>query len=193
MNKTRYEMRQKSKLSTLNRWLRLRMASISPTSQEVSFRANPGNNSSGGSTESAPLLLPVSTLIGEADRICEKHSPLTGDTSEKSSPMSNISDINSPLIFKRQNKKVEELSSPNSTLDDSPRDLCYGYSQDFTREIGRIWNENIEQATGTKSLSLDSNEECCCSSSCWGLSFFNNMSLCFPFRLWTGPPNSNRL
>lgn len=188
MKKTRHEMRQNSKLSTLNPWLRLRMASISPRSQEVSFRANPGNNNSDGSTESAPLLLPVSTLIGEADRRSEKNSPLEGDNSEIQ--MSTISDINSPLIFKRKNKIVEEISRPDSSLDDSAHDVSYGYSQESSLEIGRIWNENIEQAMGTKSLSIDSNEECF-SSSCWCLSHFRNM--CFPLRLWTGRLKSNRL
>jgi hypothetical protein len=138
------------------------MASISPRSQE--FEPNPAVNSSCCSSESLSLLLPLSTLLVEGDRISSKSEEYSADMCLSAST---ISDIKSPLIFKKQIKETEKISNRESILEDSPRHSSFPSTQEFSRDSEKSPNGKREQVAGTyEHLSIESNEEYCNYSCC---------------------------
>lgn len=156
------------------------MASISPRSQEFFFVAN---HSSPGSSESVPLLRPMSTFLREADTSTVKSSPLNRDNSEKNLHI-DISDIISPLIFKKQSTQEEETFKSASVSETSSCQFSYPDSHEFSQEMESPWNGKIEQACGIGRLSIDSNEERYLTSSCCCFRFFN-YPFYFRLKFWS--------
>jgi len=147
------------------------MASVSPRSEEFSYIANSTNNSSPGSSAgSVPLLVPMSTLLWDADTTTVESSSSTKnrDTSDKSLPI-DFSDIISPLVFKEQNSKEETMRKPVSLPDTSSHQFSYPDSQEYYRELESPRDGKIQRVGGIEQLSIESNEKrftrasrCCC-------------------------------
>jgi len=159
------------------------MASVSPRSQDFCFLANP-TNSSPGSSESAPLLQPMSRLLREADTASleSSNSGINRDSSEKSLNVY-ISDITSPLVFSEQNMKEETIWKSASLASPSSDQFSYPNSQEYYKEMESTWGGKIH-AGGIDQLSIESNEECFSTASCCCFRYFN-ATFYFPLKFWS--------
>jgi len=166
------------------------MASVSPRSEDFSYVANPTNYSSPCSSESVPLLVPMSTLLWDVDTTTAESSssPIDRDTSEKSLPL-DFSDIISPLVFKEQNSKEETSRKPLSLPDICSHQFSYPDSQEYYRELESPSNGKIKKVGGIEPLSIESNERpfsrasCCCC-----LRYFTPINY-FRLKFWSAKNN----
>jgi len=177
-------------MSTLNGWLKLRMAAVSPRSQDFCFMANP-TNSSPGSSESVPLLVPMSRLLRDADTASleSSNSEINRDCSEKSLNV-DISDIISPLVFNEQNMKEETMWKPTSLESTSSDRFSYSYSQEHWREMDSPWGGKIPYSGGIDQLSIESDEERFSTASCCCFRYFN-ATFYFPLKFWSTKSSRN--